>query len=99
MERLSSAEGRGEALMKARAISCVILCCFLLHSGEVLGNDQPIDPGTPGGAAGSKPPVEERKQDAPSKKKYKKLRKSKKRSQIDPGKAGGPAKRPETPEK
>ena len=33
--------------MNARAIWCLVLCCFLAQSAHALGNDQPIDPCKP----------------------------------------------------
>jgi len=86
--------------MNARAICCLVLCCFLAQSADALANDQPIDPCKPAGAEDQpKPPAEEKKPVPPAKKPSEILLYDKKRPDIDTHKSGGPAKQPEAPDK
>jgi len=86
--------------MNVRAIWCLVLCCFLAQSAYALGNDQPIDPCKPTKTEGQpKPPAEEKKPLPPAKKPPKILLYKRKRPDIAPTKPGGPAEKPETPDK
>ena len=86
--------------MNARAIWCLVLCCFLAQSANALGNDQPIGPCKPAEAEDQpKPPAEEEKPAPPAKKPPKILLYKRKRPDIAPTKPGGPAEKPETPDK
>jgi len=54
--------------MNARAIWCLVLCCFLAQSADALANDQPIDPCKSAETEGQpKPPAEEKKPVPPAK--------------------------------
>jgi hypothetical protein len=86
--------------MNARAIWCLVLCCFLAQSADALANDQPIDPCKAAGAEDQpKPPAEEKAQVPPAKKPSEILLYKRKRPDIAPSKPGGPAEKPETPDK
>ena len=86
--------------MNARAICCLVLCCFLAQSADVLGNDQPIDPCKPAGTEDQpKPPAEEKEPVPLAKKPSEILLYSKKRPDIDTHKSGGSAEKPVTPDK
>ena len=86
--------------MNARAIWCLVLCCFLAQSADALGNDKPIDPCKPAEAEDQpKPPAEEKDQVPPAKKPSEILLYNKERPDIAPTKPGGPAEKPETPDK
>jgi len=77
-----------------------VLCCFLAQSADALGNDQPIDPGKAAWAEDqTKPPAEEKKPVTPAKKPSEILLYKGKRPDIAPSKPGGPAEKPETPDK
>jgi hypothetical protein len=86
--------------MNARAIWCLVLCCFLAQSVDALGNDQPIDPCKSAKAEDQpKPPAEEKKPVPPAKEPPKILLYKGKRPDIAPTKSGGPAEKPETLDK
>ncbi|MBI4381242.1 MAG: hypothetical protein HY574_08630 [candidate division NC10 bacterium] len=86
--------------MNARAICYLVLCCFLAQSANALANDQPTDPCKPAEAEDQpKPPSEEKDQVPPAKKPSEILLYKRKRPDTAPTKPGGPAERPETPDK
>ena len=86
--------------MNARAIWCLVLCCFLAQSADALANDQPTDPCKPAEAEDQpKPPAEEEKPVPPAKKPPEILLYKKKRPDVAPSKPGGSAEKPETPDK
>jgi hypothetical protein len=86
--------------MNARAIWCLVLCCFLAQSADALGNDQPIGPCKPAKAEDQpKPPAEEKKPVPPAKQPSEILLYKRKRPDIAPIKPGGPVEKPETPDK
>ena len=85
--------------MNARAICCLVLCCFLAQSADAPANDQPIDPCKAAGAEDQpKPPAEEKKPFPPAKKPSEILLYKGKHPDIAPSKPGGPAEKPETPD-
>jgi hypothetical protein len=86
--------------MNARAIWCLLLCCFLAQSADTLGNDQSVDPCNPAKAEDQpKPPLEEKKPVPPAKEPPEMLLYKGKRPDIAPTKPGGPAEKPDTPDK